>query len=104
MGAVQTRIPEFIGTSLQIAELIEDEQLMIARAAEVAVVGCSFLIVVGRAKWGVSSVDAIYSGAATRTARRTRLSCRTAVRSNLATLSSTSSAAAYISSPAIVNT
>jgi hypothetical protein len=35
--------------TLQVAELIEHEQRVIAGAAEVAVVGCAFLIAVGRA-------------------------------------------------------
>jgi hypothetical protein len=41
------------GTAFQVTELVEDEQRVIAGAAEVAVVGAALLIAVGRAHAGV---------------------------------------------------
>ena len=41
------------GTALQIAELVEDEQRVIASTAEMAVVGCALLPAVGRADAGI---------------------------------------------------
>ena len=47
VGAVHVARPQ--GAPLQIAELVEHEQRVIAGAAEVAVVGAAFLLAVGRA-------------------------------------------------------
>jgi hypothetical protein len=47
MGARHVARPQ--GAAFQVTELIEDEQRMIAGAGEVAVIGRSFLVAVGRA-------------------------------------------------------
>ena len=45
------------GTSLQVAELVEDEQRVITGTAEVAIVAAAFLLTVGGADAGIDVED-----------------------------------------------
>ena len=60
MGAVHVARTQ--GATLQIAELVEHEQRVIARAAEVTVVGRALLVTVGRADGAVMSSTIIFGG------------------------------------------
>src|SRR5215211_4930519 len=62
LGGVDVAGPQ--GTPLQVAELVEHEERMVAGAAEVAIVGAALLLAVGRADAGVHvEHDPLYGAA-----------------------------------------